>query len=124
MRAADYLIQVPLAIMLVFVLPAAVAGQAPACDPRTFHEMYRCAVARYERANAEQKRAYEETAAKLEPLPRDELKKAQDAWLRYRQAQCAFESSKSAGRREYQVVRLRCMAELAEERTSVLRGSG
>jgi uncharacterized protein YecT (DUF1311 family) len=84
--------------------------------------MYRCAVVRYEQADAEHKRVYQDVAAGLEAVPRGKLGEAQEAWVRYRHAHCEFESSRSAGRREYQVVRLRCMAELTEARTALLRG--
>jgi uncharacterized protein YecT (DUF1311 family) len=109
------------AVGLAFVLPAALAGQPRGCNPRTFSEMHQCAVARYGKAGENHRRVYREAAARLEPFARGKLKKAEEAWLRYREAQCDYESSRSAGRREYQVVRLRCMAELTEARTALLR---
>jgi uncharacterized protein YecT (DUF1311 family) len=45
---------------------------------------------------------------------------AEQLWERFREAECDFRSSQAAGRREYQVVRLRCLAELTEVRTAVL----
>jgi hypothetical protein len=84
--------------------------------------MYRCAVVRYEQADAEHKRVYQDVAAGLEAGLGRKLRQEEEAWVRYRAAHCEFESSRSAGRREYQVVRLRCMAELTEARTASLRG--
>ncbi|HEY7769789.1 lysozyme inhibitor LprI family protein [Longimicrobium sp.] len=109
-----------LAVLLLFA-PNRAMGQARSCDARTFHDMYRCAVVRYEQADAEHKRLYQDAAAGLEAVPRGKLAVAEEAWTRYRYAHCEFESSRSAGRREYQVVRLRCLAELTEARTALLR---
>ena len=106
----------------LLLAPTAARGQAGSCDARTFHDMYRCAVVRYEQADAEHKRVYQDVVAGLEAVPRGKLREAEEAWVRYRAAHCDFESSRSAGRREYQVVRLRCMAELTEARTTSLRG--
>jgi len=104
----------------LLTLPGVPTAQETRCDARTFHEMHQCAVARHRQAEADHERAYREAAARLEPSSREKLRKAQEAWARYRAAHCDFESSKSAGRREYAVVRLRCMAELTEARTAVL----
>jgi uncharacterized protein YecT (DUF1311 family) len=110
-----------LAVLLLFA-PNRATGQAGSCDARTFNDMYRCAVARYEQADAEHKRVYQDVAGGLDALPAAKLRDAEEAWTRYRYAHCEFESSRSAGRREYQVVRLRCLAELTEARTALLRG--
>jgi uncharacterized protein YecT (DUF1311 family) len=121
MNAALWIHRLVLALALWLVLPTTLAGQQAPCSPRTFHEMYRCAVARYQRADADHRQAYQEAVARLEAYPRGKLRKAEEAWLRYRERQCDFESARSAGRREIQVVRLRCMAELTEARTAMLR---
>jgi uncharacterized protein YecT (DUF1311 family) len=119
MNPGDALMPATLAVLLLFA-PNPAKGQAGSCDARTFHDMYRCAVARYEQVDAEHKRVYQEVAAGLEAVPRRKLREAEEAWVRYRAAHCEFESSRSAGLREYQVVRLRCMAELTEARTASL----
>ena len=56
-----------LAALLLFA-PTAATGQAVSCAARTFHDMYRCAVARYEQADAEHTRVYQDVAAGLEAL--------------------------------------------------------
>jgi uncharacterized protein YecT (DUF1311 family) len=119
MKMGGAVLHASFAASLLFASTAA-EGQAGSCDARTFHDMYRCAVVRYEQANAEHKRVYQHVAAGLEAVPRRKLRQAEEAWVRYRAAHCEFESSRSAGRREYQVVRLRCMAELTEARTASL----
>ena len=120
MKPGGAVLHVSVAASLLFA-PTAAKGQASSCEARTFHDMYRCAVVRYEQADAEHKRVYQHVAAGLEVMPRGKLRRAEEAWVRYRAAHCEFESSRSAGRREYQVVRLRCMAELTEARTASLR---
>lgn len=102
-------------------LALALGAQEPRCDAQTFAGMYQCAVDRYRRAHAEHQRAFRETAARLEPYPREKLRAAEQLWERFREAECDFRSSLAAGRREYQVVRLRCVAELTEARTATLR---
>jgi uncharacterized protein YecT (DUF1311 family) len=105
----------------MLALALTLGGQEPRCDAQTFAGMYQCAVDRYRRAHADHQRAFRETTAHLEPEPRQKLRAAEHLWERFREAECDYRSSLSAGRREYQVVRLRCLAELTEARTSTLR---
>jgi uncharacterized protein YecT (DUF1311 family) len=120
MKPSGAVLHVTFAASLLFA-PTAAKAQAGSCDARTFHDMYRCAVVRFEQADAEHKRVYQDVAVGLEAVQGGKLREADEAWVRYRAAHCEFESSRSAGRREYQVVRLRCMAELTEARTASLR---
>jgi uncharacterized protein YecT (DUF1311 family) len=108
-------------VISMLALALTLGAQEPRCDAQTFAAMYQCAVDRYRRAHAEQQRVFRETAARLEPEPRGKLRAAEQLWERFREAECDFRSSRSAGRREYQVVRLRCLAELTEARTASLR---
>lgn len=105
----------------MLALALTLGAQEPRCDAQTFAGMYQCAVDRYRRAHADHQRAFRETAARLEPDRRQKLRAADRLWERFREAECDFRSSLSAGRREYQVVRLRCLAELTEARTASLR---
>jgi uncharacterized protein YecT (DUF1311 family) len=102
-------------------LALALGVQEPRCDAQTFAGMYQCAVDRYRRAHADHQRAFRAATARLEPEPRQKLRAAEQLWERFREAECDYRSSLSAGRREYQVVRLRCLAELTEARTATLR---
>jgi uncharacterized protein YecT (DUF1311 family) len=105
----------------MLALALAFDAQEPRCDAQTFAAMYQCAVDRYRRAHADHQRAFRERSGRLEPYPREKLRAAEQLWERFREAECDFRSSLSAGRREYQVVRLRCLAELTEARTATLR---
>lgn len=105
----------------MLALALALGAQEPRCDAQTFAGMYQCAVDRYRRAHADHQRAFRATTARLEPDPRAKLRAAEQLWERFREAECDYRSSLSAGRREYQVVRLRCLAELTEARTAALR---
>jgi uncharacterized protein YecT (DUF1311 family) len=105
----------------MLALAVALAAQEPRCDAQTFAGMYQCAVDRYRRAHADHQRALRESSARLEPDSRQKLRAAEQLWERFREAECDYRSSLSAGRREYQVVRLRCLAELTEARTATLR---
>ena len=105
----------------MLALALTLGAQEPRCDAQTFAGMYQCAVDRYRRAHADHQRAFRETSGRLEPSPREKLRAAEQLWERFREAECDFRSSQSAGQREYQVVRLRCLAELTEARTAILR---
>lgn len=121
MNTASWSGRLLVVLALRLFLPAPLAGQQALCSARTFSEMHRCAVDRHRRAEADHRQAYRKAAARLEGERRGKLRKAEEAWLRYRERQCDFASSGSAGRREYQVVRLRCLAELTEARAAELR---
>lgn len=108
----------------MLALALTLGAQEPRCDAQTFAAMYQCAVDRYRRAHADHQRVFRETSARLERDSRGKLRAAEQLWERFREAECDFRSSRSAGRREYQVVRLRCLAELTEARTASLRADG
>lgn len=110
------------AAALLLIGPAVLSAQQKTpCDPRTFSEMYRCAIDQYREADAELNRVYRSTLAKLPPSSQRRLRAAEQIWIRYRDAHCEFETSKVEGQREYQVVRYHCLTELTEARTALLR---
>jgi uncharacterized protein YecT (DUF1311 family) len=105
----------------MLALALTLGAQEPRCDAQTFAAMYQCAVDRYRRAHAHHQRAFRETSARQDLDSRGKLRAAEQLWERFREAECDFRSSRSAGQREYQVVLLRCLAELTEARTASLR---
>lgn len=100
---------------------AAQRTKAPDCDDaRTQVEMNLCAVRGYEAADAEMNRAYARLRAAVDEVERAALLAAQRAWLRFRDAHCAFEASGFRGGSMEPMVHSGCMAVTTRERTKQL----
>jgi uncharacterized protein YecT (DUF1311 family) len=72
-------------------------------------------------ADAELNRVYRDVSAHLDAGRRTKLRDAQRAWLRYRDAHCAFMASESEGGTLETVERLSCLADATRTRTRELR---
>jgi uncharacterized protein YecT (DUF1311 family) len=111
--------------LLTAVVTIAVAVSANAADPPTkdcykiddYRAMVDCFATDSLAADAAVTRAYEAMLAKLGPSPqRDLLRSSQEAWLAYRTAYCAFESSAVEGGSFQPTVRNMCLAHISRLR--------
>jgi uncharacterized protein YecT (DUF1311 family) len=113
-----------LALLLVLAVgPARAQKQKDPCaNAQTQMEMNDCQAREYKRADAALNAAYKQLMAKVEDAgERNALKASQLAWIKYRDANCEFESYLNKGGTMYSMVYDGCLTALTEERTRHLR---
>jgi len=98
-------------------------SQDPCANAQTTAEMRDCAGKEYKQADAELNKVYKQLMSKLE----DEgfqaaLKSAQQAWIKYRDTNCEYESYLNRGGTMYSVVYTGCLTRMTKQRTAELRG--
>jgi uncharacterized protein YecT (DUF1311 family) len=117
---------------IVFAL-LLLAGAAPAAAPRQkgreIHpcesygsqaEATACAGKEYRAADAELNRVYKQLMSKLDAGQQGFLKKAEAAWINYRNANCDYEDSFYAGGTMRPMITAFCMARVTRARTAEL----
>jgi uncharacterized protein YecT (DUF1311 family) len=94
----------------------------PCANAQTTAEMRDCAGREYKQADDELNRVYRQLMAKLDDEGRKTaLKTAQQAWIKYRDANCDFASYLNRGGTIEPVVRYNCMTGMTVARTKELR---
>ncbi|HST58217.1 MAG TPA: lysozyme inhibitor LprI family protein [Longimicrobium sp.] len=115
----------------IFCIAALLAAGAPAClaaqdgksvcpDARTQHEMNVCAAQELARADRVLNERYPELVRTMPPVQLELLRTAQRAWIRFRDAECAYQASVFEGGSMQPMVRSSCLARLTEERAAEL----
>lgn len=84
-------------------------------------DMNACAAQSFNKADAALNAAYKQLMAKLDKADQASLKKAQRAWLQYRDLQCAFNASGSEGGTVHPMVVAGCREALTKAQTAVLK---
>lgn len=98
------------------------AQQGKECDDaRTQSDMNLCATEQYQAADAEMNRAYTRLRAAIDAEERAALLEAQRAWLRFRDAHCAFEAAGFRGGSMQPMVEANCLALVTRDRTKQLK---
>jgi len=113
-----------LALPLAFATPAAADPASPDCmaNAQTTLEMSECAHADRTAADAELNRVYGQLLASLADAgERAALKKAERAWITFRDAHCAFATFSSRGGTIHGVEVASCLADTTRARTAQLR---
>jgi uncharacterized protein YecT (DUF1311 family) len=114
-------------IILCFLIASNAAAQNPQTpDPcanaQTTVEMQDCAGNDYKRADAELNAVYKQVMATLSDKEyQASLRSAQQAWLKYRDANCRFDAFENRGGTIYLVVYNSCLAAMTRGRTKELR---
>jgi uncharacterized protein YecT (DUF1311 family) len=113
-------------LLLVFLLGAGSAfGQGtknpPCSDANTQGEMNICAGKEYKAADANLNRVYQQLVAMLEPEEKGQLKVAQTAWIKYRDANCEFVADQYKGGSIRPTIYGLCLADVTRNRTSELK---
>ena len=112
---------------LTMLLLAVVAGghQTQKRDPcmgETTLEMKMCSATKYKQADDELNNVYRQLMSKLDDDGyKTSLKTAQQAWLKYRDNNCDFESYLNRGGSIYSVVVSDCMTSMTNSRTKELK---
>ena len=117
------------AIMLILVLllsGISIAGQKPKDDPcpnaQSQLEMNQCAGNAYKAADGELNQVYRKLVAMLDAEDKAQLKVAQTAWLKYRDAHCEFVGDQYKGGSIRPMIYAFCLADVTRNRTTELKG--
>jgi uncharacterized protein YecT (DUF1311 family) len=86
------------------------AASAADCDSGKTADLNACAAADLKKADGDLNSAYNQYRRRLEPEQKEQLKDAQMAWIKFRDAACVFESSGVKGGSAYQMVYTACLA--------------
>ena len=107
-----------LAALLFVAAPALLAAQKKEFCPegRTQLDMTYCAGEELARADSMLNANYQRLVRTLEPHRVQALREAQRAWIRFRDAECAFQESAVTGGSMAPMVHALCEAELSTER--------
>lgn len=110
------------ALALPFASLAAPGNTDCMASATTQSEMTACANTRYKQADKALNARYETLMQALADRPARQvaLRKAQRAWLAYRDADCAFVASANAGGSMAPMVKLQCLADRTTQRSRVL----
>ncbi|MDQ3023078.1 MAG: lysozyme inhibitor LprI family protein [bacterium] len=105
-----------IAITLCLVVMSALCASA-----QSQHEMNSAAAAEYKLADAELNKVYRKLRAKLDGDERRKLIATQQAWIKFRDADCEFAALPSRGGTIYPLVHFGALTEKATARTEELR---
>lgn len=113
-------------LLLVFLLAVGSASgqgtkKAPCSDANTQAEMNICAGKEYKTADASLNRVYQQLVAMLETEEKAQLKEAQTAWIKYRDANCDFVGDQYKGGSIRPLIYGLCLADVTRNRTAELR---
>jgi uncharacterized protein YecT (DUF1311 family) len=110
-------------IMLVTLESVFAQGtkKAPCSDAQTQAEMNICADKEYKNADLALNKTYQQLAARLDANEKAQLKEAQTAWLKYRDANCAFVGDQYKGGSIRPMIYGLCLADLTRNRTAELK---
>ncbi len=111
---------VALGVVLLFSQSEARAQARSCSGAGTQAAMNRCAGDELKAADAKLNKTYRELLASLSPAGASRLKEAQRAWIRFRDAECSFQSNGKDGGSIAPMVSAGCMTRLTQQRTSQL----
>ncbi|WP_145520886.1 lysozyme inhibitor LprI family protein [Yersinia mollaretii] len=110
-------------IMLIslLVLPISQVLALDCHNAVTQMEMNQCANSDYKSADTELNRIYKQVLVKTSIAQRPLLKSAQLTWIKYRDADCTFQSSATEGGSVHPMIISACLTQKTEERTTQLK---
>lgn len=110
-----------LAALLLAGTPALLAAQQDACaEPRTQTDMNVCAARDYARADSLLNVRYQTLVRTMPATQLQRLRTAQRAWIRFRDAECAYQAAEFEGGSMQPSIRSGCLAGLTEKRVADL----
>lgn len=119
---------IPCALLLPLLLAAGAGAKAQKgrqtqpCEERSSQaEASACAYREYQAADAELNRVYRQLSSKLDADALGFLRRAENAWLKYRDANCEYEDSFYAGGTMRQMITSFCMTRVTKARTAELK---
>lgn len=113
-------------LILLLAGSASVSGQQkkkpdPCANPQTQFEMNQCAGKDYQAADAALNQVYQKLVAMLDDEQKAQLKEAENAWLKYRDAHCDFVADQYKGGSIRPMIAALCLADVTKNRTVELR---
>jgi uncharacterized protein YecT (DUF1311 family) len=112
-------------LIALSVMSVSVAGQKPKLKPcedaQTQTDMNICWGNEYKKADAALNKAYQQLAAKLDTDEKAQLKNAENAWLKYRDANCEFVADQYKGGSIRPMIAAICFADVTNNRTTELK---
>lgn len=117
------LIVAALIAFALMTLPIAGQKQKPQpCEAaQTQADMNICWGNEYKKADAQLNKTYQELAALLDVEDKTELKTAENAWIKYRDAHCGFVADQYRGGSMRPMIEAMCMADVTTNRTTELK---
>lgn len=112
-----------LVLALSFAACGAQAAQPVSCDNATTQaEMNQCSHEAYQATDAELNTTYEKLMARLQkdPARAENLRKAQRAWIGFRDAECGFVSAGTTGGSAQPLVTAQCLEQQTRRRVETL----
>jgi uncharacterized protein YecT (DUF1311 family) len=113
------------ATVLCFSIAAVGRAQGqkdPCADAQTTVEMRNCAGKEYQKVDAELNSVYKQLMSKLtDEGHKAALRTAQQAWIKYRDANCEFQAYLNRGGTIYPVIYTGCLSAMTMSRTKELR---
>ncbi|MHA3539631.1 lysozyme inhibitor LprI family protein [Yersinia enterocolitica] len=107
-------------LVTLLILPLSQALAVDCKNAATQQDMNQCANSDYKKADAELNRTYKDLLAKTTVAQRPLLKSAQLTWIKYRDADCTFQSSATEGGSVHPMIISACLTHKTEERTTQL----
>ena len=112
-----------LTLLLLPTFHYVVRGQKkpePCADAQTQAEMTICWGNQYKAADAKLNQVYRQFTAKLDDEEKTQLKTAQTAWLKYRDANCEFVADQYKGGTMRPMIAAICLTDVTDNRTKEL----
>jgi uncharacterized protein YecT (DUF1311 family) len=108
---------------LIDIEPSTASAQDPDCrQAQTQAELNQCAELSAKRADRELNQVYQQVLKKQTPELSSLLVKAEEDWIKYRDASCTFSRQRFAGGSAAPMVHGFCIARLTKQRTEELEG--
>ena len=106
-------------MVTMFVCFTAIAQDCS--NPQTQTDLNLCAKAQYEKAEKELNKIYQLVLTKLDHIGKERIKKAETAWIKYRDAEGEAEAEEWKGGSIFNLIRANCLTTLTKQRIQVLQ---
>ena len=119
--------KVALASFLLVIAAVAYAGPPqkklePCPNAQSQAEMNDCAGREYKKADADLNQVYQKLVAMLDADEKGQLRDVENAWIKYRDANCDFVADQYKGGTMRPMILGFCLADVTRNRTSELKG--
>ena len=112
-------------LVALVLMSVTISGQKqkpkPCEDAQTQAEMNICWGNEYKKADAALNKAYQQLSAMLDDEQKVQLKNAENAWIKYRDANCEFAADQYKGGSIRPMIAAICLADVTNSRTTELK---
>jgi uncharacterized protein YecT (DUF1311 family) len=114
------MIRYPFFLAVLTFAPTAFAAPNPCENASTQLDLNTCSAQEYQTADKALNDAYQAYREQLSEAGRSGLRKAQRAWIAFRDAECEFQASAVEGGSAQPMVRNSCLTDLSRQRATTL----